>query len=1047
MDLVTRGKDVTLKLFLTDTDLLDVFPRTARIAADSGLEPRVIERPAGGKSDLLACYSSQNGSLTVTGLLHGRVPVNFVLKPGTQTYGNFIKFFLRELDSLSESAKSGASQSRDNDVLSGLRQSLERKLTVLGASGKERSDADFAEILDVFGSDFEAKRGRRLKGFGDSAKKRRDGAAELPSMRRAVVQRQLVPIKRQFRLFADQKRRQPQLISGFLSLEIEETREPVPASAPTEAGTAPLDVAAELKASLCFTAEPEIEVCEGRAEVVFRFLLSRQIVEHVEFFVHWGRLQSTAGGDSSEWWTDEEVVSEEIVEEGEGAFVIRKVLTCERNGTYGVTCCAQAENSRERVWAAQAGGITDGRFQITDVGFLTAEDISRTDAIENLENKGRILQGLASFDGFVRAVSHLAKSRSCRGLGRLLFEVTKSSPALRSLVSEYYQRAVMELDRCKVGPGKGRLKTTIGVLKNIGIGEVVFVAPEGPHAIAGGLAQVIVGLTKSLARCGVSCTVITPLYEESQGNKHLSAKDLLARGVQVVDKVVPIKRIGEVKVPFGGTTHYGTSNPRQFPRNVRCSVYMAENEGVRIIFLRHPKLASKLYAPGWADDQVRRAVFLSRGALEVLRNRAFNVLPHIIVTNDWPTALVPVLLRTDLKYMSDPRFQGVETVHIMHNCGQGYQGRFPLNQFGEDLWPMLGVGGEHFFGMRDPENGFLLNFTAGAVMHSGKALVAVSKPYARQLLTRKGGEGLHTLFTQAESALFGVSNGVDLVALRSLFWQVGEAARKELGLNPLISKRLDNKRLIKNLPEYKRVTKLVCQRRYGLAEDEDAVLISLVGRLAEQKGIQLLSGCAEGDWTNVLESVLRAFPRVQFFIGGPASEGDAAARELRSVIEDLTARYPGRIRGVFDFIAHKDALEVTQASDIFLMPSRYEPGGITQLEALAAGTLVVARNVGGIAATLSDYNPDRDEGNSFLFREFSSAALKSVMCRAIETINDQGRRRKLIARAAVSENDWSHRTPKYLSILQHVAGVFDPRSYYAHLAPRWHLLNSLRAVN
>ena len=1024
MDLVSSVRDVQLKLALTDTDLLDLL-RSGRQA-----RTRINKAKPGTGSEVLACYSRNDGTLTVTGVFHGRFPVNFVLRPGTRTYTNFIRYLLQELESLPEDKSFEAPGADYRGIVEGLARSLQARLTAIDLETHASLD-NIGDIVEVFQSDFEQANGSYNARLVPLTR-----IARAPS---ATHKRRLIrnfSREHRFRLFIDEK--QPQLISGFLSLEIEEVSARAAVAVP-EAADAVLTKAIREKLHLQQTGA----VIEkgGAAEVTFTFDLDDPaLLKRLSLYIHWGR----CGGNHAEDWVDEEVGPEDLVRTGANSYKVTKELSPAKKGRFGAVLCAMENVTRERFWSSRSPE-DDLKFQIAFVEEGDhAEAFARLEVIENIDIKGRLLQGLASFDAFVRSVNQLSKAPSARGLGKILFDLTKGNSALRALVSDYYQRTVLELEQAKTTRAKARYRTVLNVLKNIGIGEVVFVAPEGPHAIAGGLAQVVVGLTKSLARCGVACTVITPLYEESQGNKHTSAEKLLADGVRVVDKIVPIRRVGEIKIPFGPTCVSGTSKPVQFARTSLCRVYMAENENVRIIFLRHPTLASRLYAPGWGDDQIRRALFLSRGALEIVRDRRFNIAPHILVTNDWPTAFVPVLLRTDPAYLHDSRLQGVETVHIMHNCGQGYQGRFPVNQFGEDLFPMIGIASGHFFGLTEPEDVSLFNLTAAAALHSGKALVAVSKPYAGQLLTEKGGEGLHSLFSRGGNILFGVSNGVDLSALRTLFWKLGETARDQLGLTPLMRSRFSEKRLIKKLPDYKQATKLIVQKKHGLQENPNAVLISLVGRLAEQKGIQLLSGCPTGDNCSVLEAVLRQYPEVQFFIGGPPSEGDQSVADLQRTIRDLLPRYPGRISAVFDFIPHQQALEITQSSDIFLMPSRYEPGGITQLEALATGTLVVARNVGGIAATLANYSPERNEGNSFLFKEFSSTALKDVLLSAIETVKDPGTRSVLIARAAGAEHDWSHRVPKYLSILQYVAGVFEPRSYYAHLAPRWHLLNSLR---
>jgi starch synthase len=233
------------------------------------------------------------------------------------------------------------------------------------------------------------------------------------------------------------------------------------------------------------------------------------------------------------------------------------------------------------------------------------------------------------------------------------------------------------------------------------------------------------------------------------------------------------------------------------------------------------------------------------------------------------------------------------------------------------------------------------------------------------------------------------------------------------------------------------------QKQYGLFADAEATLVAFVGRLAEQKGIQLLSArCSSG--VSVLEELLTRYPGVQVFIGGPPTQGDPTYIALMVEIQRLGILFPGRIAGVSDFIEHRGALEITKAADLFLMPSRYEPGGITQLEALAAGTLVVARNVGGIAATLVDFTSATQSGNSFLFDDYTPDALFRAIGRGVDVVSDDSKRMRLIERAAQAENDWSDRVPKYVALLQFISGALSRRQGFSHLAKRDDALRSIR---
>ena len=1039
MEFVGKGKDVQLKLALTNTDLIDIFRETKQLPDSSKFTNKKT-----AKSDVLACYSTGKGALTLTGILHRRFPVSISLKPGSRTYANVIKFLLRELKQIRRSAEQRKNISKSNDyetVMAGLTSSLEEKLLELDREALA-AVGDITDIVELFTSDFEQPKNQALQKVTSEIQDIKAKAISANYSGRSVV-RDFFPRQRQFRLFSDTRKRMPQLISGFLSLEIQEySKSEQEQTDIVEQGiiACPEDVLEEIRTSLVFKTPPSVMVRGVLGEVNFSMNLSKHLLKQVELLLHWGRIDGCL--DKNCQWQDEEISFDEISRKEDGSIEVTKKIRLYEQGRYGLTCAVVHTASGQRFWANDFGS-KDTEFELlSDPAQMLA--LRKIDVVENIDIKGKLLQSLASFEQFVRTLSTASKSPDIRGVGKLLLDISKYSYPLRSLISSYYHQVTRELESSHTVLSKPKLKKVLGILKNIGIGEVVFIAPEGPHAIAGGLAQVIVGLTKSLSRCGVSCSVITPLYEEEQGNKHTSAQKLLTQGVQILGKHVPIRKIGSVKIPFGPTKSKMDDTVVQFPRIVSAGVYLAENEGVRIFFLRHPRWANRLYASGWADDQVRRALFLSRGALEIVRDRRFNVLPHIMVTNDWPTALVPALLKSDPLYAEDPRLKEVECMHIMHNCGRDYQGRFITTQFGEDLYPLLGLSGEHYFGLSDPLDRSAMNFTAAAVFHCSKALVAVSKPYARQLLTRRGGEGLYSLFAQQSKVLFGVSNGVDLGALRDIFWQLGETARNSLGLEPLIKKNANPIRLIKKLPDYKLATKLVVQEKCGLSQDENSILISLIGRIAEQKGISLLSGQANGEQVSLLESLLVTYPKVQILIGGPPTNGDTCFHELETVVSDLEKRFSGRIKAIFDFIPHRDALEITQGSDIFLMPSRYEPGGITQLEAMATGTLVVARNVGGIAATLVDYCPFKDEGNSFLFKDYSSLALKEAISRSIAVVNDSQKHNALIKRVAGAESDWSYRVPKYLSIFQHVAGVFDSKKSFEYLDQRWNLLNSLR---
>lgn len=1022
-------RNIQLKMSLSNTELLRILrdrvpqPFPTKSALRDERNSRSLRR-----SDVVACFDASAGSVTLSGAIGRRHPFRFTLKPQTKTYENFIRLFLRELQSLSAVDALVESVALGEDAARAVQQltvHLEAKLLELSdavrvpVAKKEGSDVA-AEFIDVFSSDLELVSDRAVSALEPTV----NGARPLVGRIRTR--------EKKFRIV------EPNMvagrhISGFLSLEIEELPEEI-----SEAELQRRRDTAALEAQVFLLGEPSV-VVDGR-NVVFHaeIEIPAELQPLVECGIHWGQYGANTP------WCDEEVSQADTERVGADRVRIQKTIVTGGPGSFGAVVWVGFVHGTARTWLKPDG--RDLQFH-TDV---TASDVevqgARTRLVEQTTVRSAILRSLESFDTFLAAAPKLINGTMRRLVYRELFRVTSADAALRQLLSEYFQRVVMGLEAHPRGVHRRRLQSAHILLKNLGIGEVVFVSPEGPHAVAGGLAQVIIGLSQALSRKGIATTIISPLYEESQGNKHRAAADILATGVEIHGHRVMLQELGEVRIPFGPVLRAGSHEVVTSPRVCVATVYSAEHNAVRMIFLRHRRLADRLYAGADSDDQLRRALFLSRGALEIVRDPRFGVLPHVLITNDWLSALVPVLLHVDATYRQDPVLQEIETVHLLHNCGRDYQGRFFTNHFGSDLFPLLGIGGEHYFGVSDPADMTMLNLTAGAIFHAGRGIVAVSKPYAEQLLTDEGGECLQHLFRMKSESLFGISNGIDVQALRSIFCEIGERARDELGLPSLPPLRPAAGRRLRQMEQYKAATKAVIQKKYGLSENPEALLITLVGRLTEQKGIQLLSGPPSGETHSVMESLLQRYPEVQLLIGGPPSHGDSAMKEFGSVVESLTERYPGRIRAVFSFIQHRDALEMTLASDLFLMPSRFEPGGITQLEALASGTIVVARRVGGLAATLIDAHQDREHGNSFLFSDFTPEALAYALHRAIAALSDPTRRATLRKEALLAENDWSHRAPKYVGVLQHVVGVLSGRYHYPYLSARRHLLASVKAV-
>ena len=355
------------------------------------------------------------------------------------------------------------------------------------------------------------------------------------------------------------------------------------------------------------------------------------------------------------------------------------------------------------------------------------------------------------------------------------------------------------------------------------------------------------------------------------------------------------------------------------------SVYFLEQEGY---FGRDGIYGTKT-EPDFADNTERFAL-LSRATFSLCR--ALDWYPDILHVHDWPTALVPVYLR---HFERDERFASTASVLTIHNLG--YQGIYPAGRF-----PGTGLPWE-LFGQAGFEQGSSLNLLA-AGLRAADSLTTVSPTYAREIQTPEYGAGLDSVLRHRSSSLVGILNGVD----------GGE-------WDPATDKLLPA-RYSKGNMKGKAACKAELQRLLGLPVDPAVPLVGMVSRLAEQKGIGELFGPMHGSaWRMCTEMAL------QFAVVG---SGEAwCEEELRS----LSARLPNfRARiGYDDLLAHL----VTAGSDFILVPSHYEPCGLTQLYALKYGSLPIVRRTGGLADTVENYDQGTGTGTGFMFDQLTPGSI------------------------------------------------------------------------
>lgn len=752
----------------------------------------------------------------------------------------------------------------------------------------------------------------------------------------------------------------------------------------------PIDETAEnvarLRDNLRVTNATQAKVIENFVEVFASIAIPNTLSLPVTFFAHWGSYDDLAPS-----WRDEELSRHEPSANGRTLSLYFRAHV-PTSGWYGATFFAQIAGSPERVWIG-GGPADDARFFISsdDSALIT----SRLALINAAREEARIFikDSVSNPPDIESAARKLSLIQPNLSLGGLIEEHVSSNPdeehALTSLLQDCPE-SIAE-----------------AIAQQYGVGEIVFATPEGPQAAAGGLAQVITGLPPLLCQRGIPVSIITPLYRYDNGNKHPDAETTLRHGILLRGhKVIP-RYIGTVTVHIGPTYHPGTAWTRRAASTLPFKVYLAQYENLRVFLLANNSIFDRVYQPVYADEQLRRAIAFSRAAIETTMAPHFDIRPSAIISNDWMTACIPSFCALDQRYRNDPILQRCKTIHMIHNGGADYHGRIPCHSRQEDLWPMFNLAPEHFFGFRDPHRGDLLNFTIAASEHATGGVVTVSRPYARQIASPGGGDGLETVLTRRTKSVFGVSNGIDRAQIDAYLSMIsGEST--ELLRQPTTLLATKNR------------AKESIQARYGLSVEPNATLVSFVGRLAEQKGLHLLSGFVNGSDQSTLESIVSSNHDTQILVAGPLTSGDPSSDAIRNTLDYLRVKYPGRVAAAFDYIPHATALEMMFASNLFLMPSRFEPGGITQLEALAAGTLVVGRNVGGISATIENFNPVTGSGNGFLCNDYCPTAFANTTRWALSVIRDQKMRARLVSQAIHAPHSWADRAPTFVAVLQRI---------------------------
>ena len=407
-------------------------------------------------------------------------------------------------------------------------------------------------------------------------------------------------------------------------------------------------------------------------------------------------------------------------------------------------------------------------------------------------------------------------------------------------------------------------------------------------------------------------------------------------------------------------------------RNEYCGLEKLERDGVTYMFVDNERYFARDYPYGFFDDGERFA-FFSKAITESLQHLPAGFECDILHCNDWQTALAPVFLREF--YQGLPLYDRVKTVFSIHNVA--FQGQFSDTVM-EDI---LGVAHIPAAASQLRCDACSINYMLGA-LHYADAITTVSPTYANEIQTPEFGEGLDGVLRERSYALQGILNGIDVA-----------------GFDPATDKRIAANYTVEDRSG-KAVCKAKLQEELGLEVRDDRPLMVMVTRLTRQKGMDLVM--------YALDRILSG--GVQVAVLGT---GD---RDYEDGLRYFQDKYPGTMAARIEF---DPALSqrMYAAADMFLMPSKFEPCGLSQIIAMRYGTLPIVRETGGLKDTVQPYNEFTGEGTGFSFSNFNGDEMGDAVFRAARLFWDnRDAWNQLVTQAMSQDFSWTRSADKYLDL-------------------------------
>jgi starch synthase len=409
-------------------------------------------------------------------------------------------------------------------------------------------------------------------------------------------------------------------------------------------------------------------------------------------------------------------------------------------------------------------------------------------------------------------------------------------------------------------------------------------------------------------------------------------------------------------------------------RNQYCGLKYMLYDDLPVYFIDNEYYFKRPGCYGFYDDGERFAYFCRAVMESVVHMDDFY--PDVIHCNDWQTGIIPLYLRD--VYYQRPEFKRAASIFTIHNLK--YQGVFAPSVLEDLLGLNYGYYNDEKLKFRDG-----VSFMKAGIVFADK-VVTVSETYAREITTPYYGEGLDGLLNAKAFKLSGITNGID-------YTHNNPENDRNIKLNYDVATR-----------ERKKDNKLALQKELGLPQNADVPVIAMVTRLVKEKGIDLV--------TCVMEDILKN--DLQFVMLGT---GD---RDYMDFFEYYASAYPGKIAAVTRFDGAL-ASRIYAGADIFLMPSMFEPCGLSQIIAMRYGTVPVVRETGGLKDTVKPYNQYTGHGNGFSFANFNAHEMLGALRYALEKYKDHEIWDNIVLEAMNTRIDWETQSKKYIDLYNEIA--------------------------